>query len=308
VGSYEYILTFTYNTDRFNIVSPSYVKAVLVVNPRELTITVTDASKAFDGTALVAGLWSVGGSLRDGDELIDVMMSGSQTAVGSTASAIIGYRILRGVIDVTDNYLVTRIPGTLTVTAAPAVPVVPGPAAPDPEPADEGGLVDETLIPEPNPPATPPDNPPTQPSIPDTDTPQNPPVIDEPVVPPAWALVNLILSALGFLLAFVILVAFFVGRKEEKEEDERVRNEEYTKSTQRRKRLAVRIVSLIAAVIAIIVFLVTEDMTQPMQMVDLWTIVHAVIFVIQIVLTIVATRKKSDDDTKPLATAQAPAA
>jgi hypothetical protein len=64
----------------------------------------------------------------------------------------------------------------------------------------------------------------------------------------------------------------------------------------------------VAAVIAIIIFILTEDMTQPMQLVDLWTIVHVIIFIAQIVLTIFATYRKSDDDTKPLAISQVPAA
>jgi hypothetical protein len=41
---------------------------------------------------------------------------------------------------------------------------------------------------------------------------------------------------------------------------------------------------------------------------SLWTIVHVIIFIAQIVLTIFATYKKSDDDTKPFATSQVPAA
>jgi transaldolase len=121
-------------------------------------------------------------------------------------------------------------------------------------------------------------------------------------------LVNLILSIVGALLAFVVLVAFFVGRKEEKEKDEYAKEGTYTQSTRRRKRIGVRIVSIIAAIAAIIVFVLTEDMRLPMQMVDMWTILHAVILIVQLVLTAFATRKKSDDDTKPLAPAQAPAA
>jgi uncharacterized Tic20 family protein len=310
IDGYDYGLTFDYDTDRFNIVSPEYVKAVLVVNPRELTITLDDASKVFDGAALVADSWSYSG-LRDGDVLSEVTVSGSQTAVGSSASGVIGFLVLRDGVDVTGNYTLVSVPGTLTVTAVPAVPVVPAaPVVPVP-PADDPALIDVpiTPIPDPVPPATPPDNDDDQTTtpIPDPTSPLTPPSVD---AGSAWALVNLILTIVGALLAFVVLVAFFIGRKEEKEkeDDARMRDREYTESTRRRKRIALRIVSLVAAIAAAILFLLTEDMTQPMQLVDMWTIVHAIIFIVQIVLTIFATRKKSDDDTKPLATSQAPAA
>jgi uncharacterized repeat protein (TIGR02543 family) len=327
VGSYEYNLDFDYNRADFSIVSPSYVQASLTIIPRPLTITVEDASKVFDGVALVAGSWFDSG-LRLGDMLVDVTMSGSQTVVGSSASAITDYRILRDISDVKSNYAVTLAPGTLTVTAvppvtvtpptppvtppvAPVVPAAPGPAAfvPAPPAADEPALADEPAasIPDPEPPLAASDDDDDEATAPISDT--ETPLVDD--TGSAWALVNLILTIVGSLLAFVVLVAFFIGRKEEKEKeenDERTRNEEDAQSERRRKRIGLRLVSLIAAAIAIIVFCITEDMTQPMQMVDIWTILHAIIFIVQIVLTVLATRKKSDDDTRRHAASQAQAA
>jgi uncharacterized repeat protein (TIGR02543 family) len=212
-----------------------------------------------------------------------------------------------GNITLTANWTLIVVPVT-----PPEPPVVPGPgpAAVIPVPPADEPLIpipDPTLpltpsTPDPSPPST--NNPVTPPSIPDPVPPQGPPTDN---TGSAWALVNLILTVVGALLAFVVLVAFFVGRKEEKEEDTYAKEGQSAQSAQRRKRIGVRIVSLIAAIAAIIVFVLTEDMRQPMQLVDVWTIVHAVIFIVQIVLTIFATRKKSDDDTKPLATSQSQA-
>jgi uncharacterized repeat protein (TIGR02543 family) len=315
VGSYEYDLKIEYNKNDFLIVSPEYVQAWLTIIPRPITITTSGASKVFDGTALTIGLWSYSGE-RLGDAP-DITVSGSQTAVGSSQNTVAdGWQIFRGPIDVTGNYVIIWDLGTLTVNPVPVVPVVPPvappaapvvPAAPvAAAPADDAPAV--APIPDAPTPTTPA---PTTPAAPDDDG----ETISEPEPPlvsgdtgSAWALLNLILAVVGTLLAFVVLVAFFIGRKEEKEKDERIRNEEYTQEQQRRKRIGLRIVSCAAAVIAIIIFLLTEDMTQPMQLVDLWTIVHVIIFIAQIVLTIFATYKKSDDDTKPLATSQVPTA
>jgi len=62
----------------------------------------------------------------------------------------------------------------------------------------------------------------------------------------------------------------------------------------KRKRIA-RILSLIPGIGSIILFVLTQDLTQPMVIFDWWSIVFAIAAIINIVLAVV-TRKKSDDD------------
>ena len=54
--------------------------------------------------------------------------------------------------------------------------------------------------------------------------------------------------------------------------------------------------SPIPAVAAVIIFLLTEDMTKSMTMVDKWTILMAVIFLIELVLLIFSRKKKQDEE------------
>ncbi|MDR1778181.1 MAG: InlB B-repeat-containing protein [Clostridiales Family XIII bacterium] len=104
-----------------------------------------------------------------------------------------------------------------------------------------------------------------------------------------WALVNLILTALGVLAGLVMLVAYLVKRKEEEDED----NE-----SEKHRRLPPRLVILLAAVIAVMLFLLTEDMTKPMVYIDVWTVVHAVIAVVQVVLMTFSTGKKKAEQNQ----------
>ena len=106
----------------------------------------------------------------------------------------------------------------------------------------------------------------------------------------SWALINLILTVVGILLAIGLFIAYFSKRKEEEtDDDEQVEQ-------LRKKRMTWRIINLIAGVIAIVVFLLTEDITLPMALVDWWTICHVIIFILQIVFSVIATRKKKDEE------------
>ena len=81
----------------------------------EVTVTASSAEKVYDGTPLTAGTVSVDG-LPDGYK-VRAAVSGSQTAVGSSANAVTSYTILdESGNDVTSKFPnVTVVSGTLTV-------------------------------------------------------------------------------------------------------------------------------------------------------------------------------------------------
>ncbi len=95
----------------------------LKITKREVEFTANSASKAYDGNALTDdGYTLTGGSLAENqNETVTVV--GSQTLVGSSDNEITEVRIVAGGAvtralgeDVTDNYAITTIKGTLTVT------------------------------------------------------------------------------------------------------------------------------------------------------------------------------------------------
>lgn len=90
----------------------------LTINKKAVTITANSASKKYDGSPLKASGYTITGLVNGQKETVTV--SGQQTAPGTSEAKIASYSIKAGNTDVTSNYSVTVIPGTLTVTNAAA--------------------------------------------------------------------------------------------------------------------------------------------------------------------------------------------
>lgn len=112
----------------------------------------------------------------------------------------------------------------------------------------------------------------------------------------SWALLNLIMTIITGIISAVLLVGIFGKNEEENEEGEEVEIE--------RKRLA-RLMSLIPAIGAAIIFIITEDMSNPMVLVDGWTILMAVILLIQAVVAMIAKKSKDENEDDEMATINA---
>lgn len=91
------------------------------VTKTAITITAKSDSKPYDGTALVNGGYDLTGTLKAGDTL-DVTVSGSVTNVADSSegnNVITSVKVLRNGIDVTAQYTITEVPGTLTINQRP---------------------------------------------------------------------------------------------------------------------------------------------------------------------------------------------
>lgn len=110
----------------------------------------------------------------------------------------------------------------------------------------------------------------------------------------SWALVNLICSILTILSAIIL---FFSKRKREEEDDEEDMKEQQSTNNEeqeelQKRRLWVRIVSIAIALISIIVFILTENVFNPMILVDSWTLTMVIILVVQIITFIIGRKWK----------------
>ncbi|MBR2558934.1 MAG: hypothetical protein IKE37_00700, partial [Firmicutes bacterium] len=95
------------------------------ITARALTITASSAAKQYDGTPLTSESWT-SSALAEGDVLQSVTIKGSQTEAGTSANVASAAKIVNEEgKDVTANYDITYVDGTLTVTAAPQPPVDP---------------------------------------------------------------------------------------------------------------------------------------------------------------------------------------
>ena len=239
----------------------------LKVTPKPVVIKTGSATKVYDGKALKNKKATITGLVKG--ESVDLKATGARTAVGQNANT---YSIKWTDAD-KKNYTVTEKLGQLKVTPAPPAPgpgpgpaPVPGPTVATVTPVPQAPVV----IDEPEPPTT----------IIDEPTPQAPVAV--------WALINLLCAIATALLSLIMLIRYFGKRREE--------DEETGEETEIKRKGGWRISSLIPAIGAIIAFILTEDMSNPMVMVDKWTLLMVIILAIQVGVAIMAKKKEDDED------------
>jgi hypothetical protein len=161
----------------------------------------------------------------------------------------------------------------------------------------------------PNPPPTTPPPPPPTPSTPDSNNND-----DGDEVLPVWALVNLVLSIAGLILAIIATSYILLQHYKQKKQptgQKNIKNKYVTDQgddkeaviqKQKQHRNLWLITTLALGIVGIIVFLLTEDMSRKMVLVDLWTIVNAIIFIAEIIAIALIFKhkhnKNNDDDNK----------
>lgn len=129
----------------------------------------------------------------------------------------------------------------------------------------------------------------------------------------AWALLNLILAVITLLVILFTLLKTLLSKKKDEEEDEDVYEteeevpddelpeeeeedeDEEEKKEKRRKRIS-RITGIIVSIASIVIFFLTEDMRLPMRFVDKWSILMALLTILEILLAYLALKKKKEED------------
>ena len=118
----------------------------------------------------------------------------------------------------------------------------------------------------------------------------------------SWALINLI-CAVGTVILGLILLLSKLKKEEDEEQDEEhtiaMKDEEKQPELYKRRKW-LRIASVIMAIASVIIFIITEDMSLPMIWIDKWTILMAILLVVQIVFVLFGRKWKeiSDNDTE----------
>lgn len=269
----------------------------LTINKRQVTVAGYgwDSDQPYTGRAYRTTDVDFYNVVKGQTATIGYSLSG--TAIGRYAG-IFGdnFKVLSGDKDVTDNYeLTTKTPGTLNIVRA-ATPVTPtNPTNPVNPPAGGGGgaaapggpalvAVAGGAVPLANVDAN--DN--NLRTVEDEDTPLS--------KGPAgyWALLNLIFAIFTVLTSIVLLVLYFKGKKEE--EDEYDEYDEYEEEPELKRKGIFRLLSIVPAIASVILFILTEDMSLPMIIVDEWTLWMAIVAVVNVVLAILSKKKLDDDN------------
>ena len=108
---------FSNNSANFANVTFNVTDGYQAITPITTPITITAASdsKVYDGTALTNSAYTyTTGVLLTGD-VLTATVEGTQTNAGSSANTVMSWQVKRGTTDVTANYTITAVNGTLTV-------------------------------------------------------------------------------------------------------------------------------------------------------------------------------------------------
>jgi uncharacterized repeat protein (TIGR02543 family) len=109
---------------------------------------------------------------------------------------------------------------------------------------------------------------------------------DNPQPLQSWALVNLLLSLAGIVLAVaaVVYVLLQQKRQREKQTNDPSSTKQPAQNSKQNKlyRNLCLIIAFILGIVGVVVFLLTQDLSQPMGFVDQWSVLHVILFMFEI--------------------------
>ena len=273
--------------------SGSFTKTYKITK-RLVTLTSATVSKTYDGQALTNTSITVSGDGFVEGEGASYEVTGSQTSVGNSANAF-EYKLNEKTL--ASNYDITKVVGTLTITAAPA-PVTP-PTSPTPvSPPPVTPRYIQQVVPAPTP----------QEEVKKEKTPKAEPKeekVEKEKTPKDrpekfWALINLICAIVTVLFGLLLLISKRHKNKDDEEEDDETRqqtnNDDESKEQEKKRGAFTRVLAVLIAILSVVFFLVTEDMSLRWTWTDQWTIWMVVIGLVQIVVFFVGRKWKNVDD------------
>ena len=261
------------------------------ITKRNVTLTSATVSKTYDGQALTNTSITVSGDGFVEGEGASYEITGTQTKVGNSANSF-EYKLNENTL--ASNYDITKVVGTLTITAAPAPVTPPTPVSPPPATPRYIQQVAPALTP--------------QEEVKKEKTPKAEPKeekVEKEKTPKArpekfWALINLICAIVTVLFGLLLLISKRHKKKDGEEEDETkdqtTTNEDEEKEQEKKRGLFTRVLAVLIAIVSVVFFLVTEDLSLRWTWTDQWTIWMVVIGLVQIVVFFVGRKWKNVDD------------
>ena len=273
--------------------SGSFTKTYKITK-RSVTLTSATVSKVYDGSALTNTSITVSGDGFIEGEGASYEVTGSQTEVGNSANSF-EYKLNENTL--ASNYDITKVVGTLTVTAAPAPATPATPSTPS-----------STTSTTPRTPSAPQVTTPAE-TVEKETTPKAEPKkeekVEEEYTPKAspqyyWALINLICAILTVLFGLLLLISKRHKSEDDDEEDDETKqqtnNDDEEKEQEKKRGLFTRVLAVLIAIASVVFFLVTEDMSLAWTWTDQWTIWMVVIGLVQIVVFFVGRKWKNVDN------------
>ena len=272
--------------------SGSFTKTYKITK-RSVTLTSATVSKVYDGSALTNTDITVSGDGFVKGEGASYEVTGTQTSVGNSANAF-EYKLNEKTL--ASNYNITKVVGTLTITAASAPVTPPTPPIPVSPPPVTPRYIQQVV-----PALTP------QEEVKKEKTPKAEPKeekVEKEKTPKArpekfWALINLICAIVTVLFGLLLLISKRHKSEDDEEDDEtkqQTNNDDESKEQEKKRGAFTRVLAVLIAILSVVFFLVTEDMSLRWTWTDQWTIWMVVIGFVQIVVFFVGRKWKNVDD------------
>ena len=267
------------------------------ITKRSVTLTSATVSKVYDGSALTNTSITVSGDGFVEGEGASYEVTGSQTVVGNSANSF-EYKLNENTL--ASNYNITKVVGTLTITAAPApvTPVTPS------TPSTPSSTTSTTLRTPSAPQVTTPVETVEKETTPKAE-PKKEEKVEEEYTPKAspqyyCALINLICAILTVLFGLLLLISKRHKSEDDDEEDDETKqqtnNDDEENEQEKKRGLFTRVLAVLIAIVSVVFFLVTEDLSLPWTWTDQWTIWMVVIGLVQIVVFFVGRKWKNVDN------------
>ena len=267
------------------------------ITMRSVTLTSATVSKVYDGSALTNTSITVSGDGFVEGEGASYEVTGTQTEVGNSANSF-EYKLNENTL--ASNYNITKVVGTLTITAAPApvTPVTPS------TPSTPSSTTSTTLRTPSAPQVTTPVETVEKETTPKAE-PKKEEKVEEEYTPKAspqyyCALINLICAILTVLFGLLLLISKRHKDENDDEDDDETKqqtnNDDEENEQEKKRGLFTRVLAVLIAIVSVVFFLVTEDLSLPWTWTDQWTIWMVVIGLVQIVVFFVGRKWKNVDN------------
>ncbi len=112
------------------------------------------------------------------------------------------------------------------------------------------------------------------------------------IIEGSWSLFDLIMT----IAAVVLAIGYAVVRARRREDEDEMEDSEEEEEQKRKRRILTSVTLALLGIFNIILFLLTQDMKQPMSIFDIYSVVFAIVVIVQVVIMFFIRKKSSDDE------------
>jgi uncharacterized repeat protein (TIGR02543 family) len=111
----------------------------------------------------------------------------------------------------------------------------------------------------------------------------------------AWSLLSLLMSLVAVVISVLLVFGVFMRRREDDDEEERVDSDREEENRRRRAKI-LKTLTVIVGVLTPIVWLILDNLNQPMAWINNWTVFVGITFIVHIALLVVYKLRKGSEE------------